>query len=191
MIKIKGPWKEGYAFDIHTTGSTCAGYNDSGYPTFDTTRSPMGQCLYELKYKQQSAALDSIVDIVLGDASFNEFIEMMDIIIPVPPSNQYRSIQPVLVCSRRIAEKYDKKLRTDIICSKNKEELKNVPTEQKYDKIRRSIVFKDDLEKTKRLLIFDDVFDSGSTIKAIADVFIENGYRNIYVFTLTKTRKPD
>ena len=49
--------------------------------------------------------------------------------------------------------------------STNKEELKNAVTEEKYDKIKASIVIKDSFEKAKRLLIFDDVFDA--TVTAI------------------------
>lgn len=191
MIRVKGPWKKGYAFDIHTIESIYTGDNEFGHPTFDTKRSPMGQCIYELKYGQHLPVLDKIVEMILNDQSFNKFIEMIDVILPVPPSNKYRKIQPVLVCSQKTAEKYKKELRSDIIRSTNKEELKNAVTEEKYDKIKASIVIKDSFEKAKRLLIFDDVFDSGSTLSAITNALIEKGYVNIYVFTLTKTRKAD
>ena len=59
------------------------------------------------------------------------------------------------------------------------------------DTIKSSITINDEIRKTKRLLIFDDVFDSGSTLSAITNTFIEKGYSHIYVFTLTKTRKAD
>ena len=191
MIKVDGPWKKGYAFDIHTIESIYTGDNEYGHPTFDTKRSPMGQCIYELKYGQHLPILDKIVKMILKDPSFSKFIDIVDIILPVPPSNKYRLIQPVLVCSQKIAEKYQKELRCDIINSTNREELKNAVTEEKYDKIKASIIIKDKIEKTKRLLIFDDVFDSGSTLSAITNALIEKGYGHVYVFTLTKTRKAD
>lgn len=191
MIKINGPWKQGYAFDIHTIESIYTGDNEYGHPTFDTKRSPMGQCVYELKYGQHLPILDKIVEMIIRDRSFNKFIDNIDIIIPVPPSNKYRKIQPVLVCSQKIAEKFNKIIRCDIINSTNREELKNAATEEKYDIIKSSITFNDEIRKTKKLLIFDDVFDSGSTLSAITNTFIEKGYSHIYVFTLTKTRKAD
>lgn len=191
MIKINGPWKQGYAFDIHTIESTYTGDNEFGRPTFDTKRSPMGQCVYELKYGQHLPILDKIVEMIITDRSFNNFIHDIDIIIPVPPSNKFRRIQPVLVCSQKVAEKFNKDIRCDIINSTNREELKNAVTAKKYDTIKSSITVNDEIKKTKRLLIFDDVFDSGSTLSAITNTFIEKGYCHIYVFTLTKTRKAD
>ncbi|OQX06216.1 MAG: hypothetical protein BWK80_51115, partial [Desulfobacteraceae bacterium IS3] len=86
MIQLKGPWKDGYAFDIHTIYSVFI-QNNQNNPTFDTRRSPMGQCIYELKYGQHLPVLDKIVDLIVKDASFNEFIQVIDIILPVPPSN--------------------------------------------------------------------------------------------------------
>jgi predicted amidophosphoribosyltransferase len=44
------------------------------------------------------------------------------------------------------------------------------------------------LDKAERILIFDDVFDSGSTLTAITDTLMEAGYKDVSVFTLTKTR---
>jgi len=130
-------------------------------------------------------------DLVINDAFFNKFIQIIDIILPVPPSNKYRRIQPVLVCSQKISEKYKKELRSDILSSANKEELKNVVMEKKYAKIKEAIKVDEKLDKTKNILIFDDIFDSGSTLKAITNALKETGYSNIYVFTLTKTRKAD
>lgn len=191
MKIINGPWKEGYAFDIHTIASIYTGDNEFGHPTFSTQRSPMGQCLYELKYGQHLPVLDRIVEMVVNNEAFKSFIKKIDIILPVPPSNKFRAIQPVLVCSKEIAKKYQIELRDDVISSNNKEELKNAATDEKYDIIEASIVIKDKIEKTKNLLIFDDVFDSGSTLSAITNALIKRGYNNVYVFTLTKTRKAD
>jgi len=191
MIQLKGPWKDGYAFDIHTIYSVFIQNNQYGHPTFDTRRSPMGQCIYELKYGQHLPVLDKIVDLIVKDASFNAFIQLIDIILPVPPSNKYRMIQPVLVCSKKISEKYKKEVRSDILNSANKGELKNVVREEKYAKIKEAIKVDEKLDKTKNILIFDDVFDSGSTLNAITTALKEKGYNNIYVFTLTKTRKAD
>ena len=191
MIKVKGPWKKGYAFDIHTISSIYTGDNQFGHPTFDTTRSPMGQCLYELKYGQHLPVIDKIVDLLVNDANFSRFIENVDIILPVPPSNKYRRIQPVLLVSEILAEQFKKEIHSDILSSTNKEELKNIPAVEKYAKIKKAINIEAEFKKSKKILIFDDVFDSGSTLSAITDVLKEKGYNSIYVFTLTKTRMAD
>ena len=53
------------------------------------------------------------------------------------------------------------------------------------------VIFKQFLSVDKNYLIVDDVFDSGSTLRAYVDSLKENGYNNIFIFTLTKTRVPD
>jgi len=191
MIRLNGPWKEGYAFDIHTISSEFTGNNEYGHPTFDTKRSVMGQYLYKLKYGQHLPVISKIVALIQKDANFIRFISKIDIILPVPPSNKFRRIQPVLLVSQSLSQEFDKTLRSDVLSSTNKEELKNVETSEKYDKIRESVTLIGDINRSSKLLIFDDVFDSGSTINAITNVLMSNGYKNIYVFTLTKTRMAD
>lgn len=191
MIKLEGPWEKGYAFDVHTINSVFIGDNEFGHPTFDTTRSPMGQCIYELKYGQHLPVIDKIFDLLIKDRIFLRFINNIDIILPVPPSNKYRRIQPVLLVSNKLAEHFKKEIRSDILSSTNKEELKNVATDEKYDKIKKTIKIEPHLHKNKNILIFDDVFDSGSTLSAITDALNEKGYNNVYIFTLTKTRMAD
>lgn len=191
MIKIDGPWKEGYAFDVHTISSDYTGEDQYGHPTFDTTRSEMGQCIYELKYEQHLSVLEKIKKLLVDSNELKDYISKIDIIIPVPPSNKYRQIQPVKVCSEKLAEIYKKQLETTLLSSTNKDELKSTPTEEKYDKIKSGISISDKIDKEKKFLIFDDVFDSGSTLSAIANALKEKGCKNIYVFTLTKTRKAD
>lgn len=39
--KLNGPWTEGYALDLQTTGSTFLGYDAYGHPVFDTQRSDL------------------------------------------------------------------------------------------------------------------------------------------------------
>lgn len=191
MVKLDGPWKEGYAFDIHTIKSEYTGNNESGYATFNTIRSPMGQCIYELKYGQHLPVLEQIKKMLLESTDLKKFIEKIDIIIPVPPSNKFRKIQPVKVCATALAEIYKKSINSNILASTNKDELKNIPAIEKYEKIKKGITITNTIEKTKNLMIFDDVFDSGSTLAAISNSLNEKGYYNIYIFTLSKTRKAD
>ena len=191
MIHINGNWNDGYAFDYHILSSTFIGNNEYGHPEFDTIRTPIGQCLYKLKYQQSQESIDKIVNIIKEDKYFNDFIKQVNTIIPVPPSNNYRILQPVLLISREIAKIYGKTIKEDVLESTNKEQIKNVPTEEKYEKIRNTIKLSSDLNKTDKLLIIDDVFDSGSTLTAIVSIIKEHGYKNINIFTLTKTKKAD
>jgi hypothetical protein len=54
---IPGPWKAGFTLDTHTASSTFFGYDDRGYPKFDTVRTAVGEYLYRLKYQSDYAAI--------------------------------------------------------------------------------------------------------------------------------------
>jgi hypothetical protein len=55
-----GPWDAGYALHIHTLSSVFLGYNEYGQPSFDTTRSPIGELLYQLKYRNDQSAIEQL-----------------------------------------------------------------------------------------------------------------------------------
>jgi len=82
-------------------------------------------------------------------------------------------------------------LRQDIFISSHSEEMKNIDTDEKYGRIKNALRMVGNLDKSKSILLFDDVFDSGATLMAMTDIMIENGFINVFVFTLTKTRVPD
>jgi len=44
------------------------------------------------------------------------------------------------------------------------------------------------INKDTKILLFDDVLESASTVKAIMDALISEGYTNIYVLILTIKR---
>lgn len=55
--KLKGNWAEGLAFDLHTLNSERVGENEYGYAKFNTTRSEMGELVYQLKYDHDSSVV--------------------------------------------------------------------------------------------------------------------------------------
>jgi len=191
MINILGPWKTGYAFDIHTLKSKHIGDDQYGHPRFHSDRSPIGQCLYNLKFCQNFSEIANIINILSSNDDFKNFIKEIDVIVPTPPSNKSRRLQPVVLVAQEIARTFNKELRQDIFMSSNSEQLKNIDTDEKYDRIKSALRMEGQLDNSKAILLFDDVFDSGSTLMAMTNIMIENGYNNIFVFTLTKTRVPD
>jgi predicted amidophosphoribosyltransferase len=188
MINILGPWNKGYAFDVHTVRSDYIGENEYGHPLFNTTRSPMGQRLYELKFGQKFSAIEKIITLLSEEPGFNNFISGIDVILPVPPSNKYRRLQPVVLVAQEIARIYKKELRQDILIYSNYEEIKNIDMTEKYEKIQKSLSIDGQLDKSGNILVFDDVFDSGATLTVMTNALLEKGYANIFIFALTKTR---
>src|SRR4051794_32770336 len=90
-IIIEGNWRKGLAFDVHTLSSTYLGQNEAGYDQWDSTRSEMGELVYQLKYRQDRSTLPKIVkllDKIKG-------VEQFDYIVPIPPTDKSRPFQPV------------------------------------------------------------------------------------------------
>ena len=79
-----------------------------------------------------------------------------------------------------------------IICIKRKktEQLKDITDPIEREEIlKNSFGVKDLRYKDSKVLLFDDLYRSGATLREITKVLYENGrVQNVYVLTLTKTR---
>jgi predicted amidophosphoribosyltransferase len=99
--QIKGKWTYGYALDFHTLSSEFIGYNEYGYPQFDSKYSDMGELLNRLKYKSDKSVIRIIIETVA------EFLDSrnwpVDLIVPVPPSREARPFQPVISIAKDIS----------------------------------------------------------------------------------------
>ena len=188
MIVIKGIWKEGFAYDKHTTNSIYIGDNEYGYPKFKNTYSQMGEYVNQVKYSQNIKVLPQIIELLKQNKDFKNLINSIDVIIPVPPTNKARIIQPVLEVSKEISKLFAKEIKFDIVKSTNTEQVKNIDDDEKLFQVKKSLLIDDKIDKSKSILLFDDIFDSGSTLQAITEVLIEKGFKNIKIFTLTKTK---
>lgn len=191
MIKLNGNWMSGYAFDIHTLYSIYEGCNEYGHPNYETKRTLMGEAVYKLKYKQDKQQMFEIIKLLQNDSNFLSFIQDVDSILPIPPTTK-RDFQPVVEIAKQIAIKFKKSFLENVLSSTNTRQMKNVPTEEKYKTMLDNVVVDfSKLNKSFHYLIFDDLYDSGTTLKVYVDKFVQNGYDKVSVFALTKTRNPD
>lgn len=192
MIDLKGPWVQGFAFDVHTLDSVPDGTYSNGRTRFNTTRSQMGELVYQIKYNHNLALVDDVLRILQNSEDFQNYIKNIDAFLIVPPSNRFRPFQPVFEITKKMAEVFNKPFLFNVLETTNVEQIKNIDANDKYSKIKNTmVIFKQFLSVDKNYLIVDDVFDSGSTLRAYVDSLKENGYNNIFIFTLTKTRVPD
>ncbi len=188
-IRLLGAWQQGYALDLHTTTSTFLGTDSFGHDVFDTKRSEIGELLYRLKCGRDRTTLEPIADTV------TEFLRGwnigIDALVPVPPSNIARQVQPVAEISRKVCERAGIAL-CDRCVSKVRRtaQLKDV-----FDFERRAAVLADAfavdraLTEGKRLLLFDDLYRSGATVTAITNLLASEGHAaTLFLLTLTRTR---
>jgi predicted amidophosphoribosyltransferase len=115
----------------------------------------------------------------------------IDVIIPTPPSNIDREVQPVYAIANRVSELLNISVDFNYVKKiKSTSELKTVE-----DKIQRQEILDGSFKinnmkyQGKKVLLFDDLFRSGSTLNEITKELYRNGkVQNVYVVTLTKTR---
>ena len=186
MSKIlDGNWKAGWALDLHTKSSTLL---KDGH--FDTTYTQIGEALNRLKYRNDYSQIDYLADAVISFLKTRKVTPYLDVIIPVPPSKQ-REIQPVTAIAKKVAKALNIPIDTTfVIKTKDTSELKSIedPSERK-EILSNAFSVKDLKYKNAKVLLFDDLFRSGSTLQEITKVLYNNAkVGNVYVVTLTKTR---
>jgi competence protein ComFC len=181
----RGPWNDGYALDVHTRGSTFLGYNQYGYPSFDTTRSPVGELLYQLKYRNDQKTVPHLVDAV--DTFWETWRPAIDAIVPVPPSVA-RKDQPVMLIAAALSDRLKIPLCTSCLAKvKQTPQLKDiVEYDKRTEALKDAFVVASGQTKDKTLLLFDDLFGSGATVRAIVGSLKNEGQaKAVYLLTLT------
>ena len=184
-IVIKGNWKIGWALDIHTIKSISLGDGQ-----FDTTYTEIGKALNELKYYQNYEQIDNLANEVIEFLKTRKVTPYLDIIIPIPASKE-RSIQPVTAIAEKVSQALNIPIDTNyIIKNHNTSELKSIDDPEEREKLLlNAFNLQDNRYQNKKILLFDDLFRSGSTLKEITKIlYISGKVENVYVVTLTKTR---
>jgi len=186
--QLRGDWTQGFALDVHTTGSTLTGHNEYGHPEFDTTRSPLGELLYRLKYKRDASVVEEIVDTV------SEFLKTwkigIDLIVPMPPSN-IRMSQPVLAITNALGKKLGVSVCDNCVSKPQRTpQLKDIRDYAERTKVlENAFAINRDQTAGKSLLLFDDLYRSGATMNAVARELTTSGNaKEVFVLALTHTR---
>lgn len=188
-IRLRGPWKEGYALDYHTLSSAYLGVDQCGHARYDTTRSDIGQLVYELKYLSDIKKADEILELIAPFLIKWDISNKIDCIIPIPPSKKERNFQPVIEISKRISVFLKKPLLTNVIENNSSIQSKDLAGDEK-DKITDSMAKKYTFEIPVSIMLIDDLYQTGSTLNQITRILKSDpNVQNIYVLIMTKTRR--
>jgi competence protein ComFC len=185
--KLEGIWDGGLAVDLHTISSIPCGQNEFGHTIFDTTRTRLGELVHLCKYKgdmKLSPKIAELVDERVGN------IRDFDFLIPAPPSNSARASQPVMLIATELSRITGVPILQDIFLVKPHEQLKSVnANDLRLQILRQSITLvKSPDIAGKKILLFDDVYRSGSTLTVLCELLRPLAPAKICVLTATKTR---
>ena len=188
-IPITGPWDEGFALDLHTVSSQYLGDDAYGNPQFDTERSPVGELLFQLKYRSDklvaAALCETAADFVKGRRW------TPDLVIPVPPSRPGRRFQPVPFLADGVAKLLGCPFCEDCVAKiKATTELKSVyDYRERLEKLKDAYSVKTDKTTGRAILLIDDLYRSGATLEAVAGALRADGkVGKIFALTFTRTR---
>jgi competence protein ComFC len=181
---LRGPWDAGFALDKHTRSSVYLGVDQWGHDRYETTRSPIGELLYQLKYRSDQSGVEPLAE---AAAKFLAQLWAVDAIVPVPPSNARQS-QPVVAVADVIAAKLGVPICVGCLTKvKQTPQLKDITEYDKRKEVLSGAFAADpNLTAGKRLLLFDDLYGSGATVGHIAEVLKKDGQaKAVYLLTLT------
>lgn len=185
-IDLNGNWKAGWAIELHTISSIPLGGG-----MFDTTYTETGEALNELKCHDDFSQITILAQKAVEFLKTRLVTPYLNVILPVPPSNFARTRQPVFEIAQEIGETLNIFVDFEYLYKKkNTEQLKDISDPSEREKILKDAFGVKDLRyRGKKVLLFDDLYRSGTTLKAITKVLYELGrVQNVYVLTLTKTR---
>jgi len=176
---LKGNWQIGFALDFH-----------SSYKGADWNRSGIGDLVYRLKYEADASVLPILVEHAHKIFATHPQMSQFDIIVPVPSSTQ-RQFSPVHEFCKALSNALHKPMQTCVIKTRQTQPQKEIHTlPQKRDNVAGAFAVKDDITG-KRVLLIDDLFDSGATLDEITQVLRKHGTANINILTLTRTIHSD
>ena len=187
---IEGNWKEGYTLDYFMLESNYKGEDIFGYPIFDVKYSEIGKAMNELKYHKEYNKAIEIANIVTKFIKEEwKIADKIDGIIATPPTYS-REIQPLFQVVKHLGENLQKPISLDFFRKLSSEELKKLPQEKKMELFKNSIIKERKLTKRENILLVDDIFSTGATLRNLCELLKEDIYvDDIYVLTICKNIK--
>ncbi|MBN2346189.1 MAG: ComF family protein [Candidatus Aminicenantes bacterium] len=188
---ILGNWAHGWALDRHTLCSRAAPGGDPSCPRFASERSEVGEALFRLKYQDERSQVAPIAAVAAAFVRARSELADLDAILPVPPSDTRRSFQPVPALAAALGLELGLPAPDDFLLKTRATR----PLKDLGDKRRRreelvgAFAVADRRFAGRHLLLFDDLFRSGETLKAVtACLLFEGGAGVVSVLALTATR---
>jgi ATP-dependent DNA helicase RecQ len=176
---LSGPWHVGWALGFH-----------SSFSGADWNRSPIGELTYRLKYQNDFSVLPRVVEHIVELCVQHPELVKVDGLIPVPPSTK-REVNPLLTVVEAVGRKFKLPVRNIIIKTRQTASQKEMHTQaQKRANVAGAYAVQTSVHG-QRLLVIDDLYDSGATLEEVARVLHRAGAARVCVLTLTRTIHTD
>ncbi|OGO33336.1 MAG: hypothetical protein A2Z16_10480 [Chloroflexi bacterium RBG_16_54_18] len=174
-----GVWQSGWSLGFH-----------SQFSGDQWSRSRVGDLVYRLKYQSDRSVLSELVEIAHELFSQHPELIEVDAILPVP-STSNRAFDPVLAFCDALSERIERPAIAVLRKTRATLPQKEMKTmAQKRNNVAGAFSLNETL-KGKRILLVDDLFDSGETLNEITRLLMRSGIKSVCVLTLTSTIHSD
>jgi ATP-dependent DNA helicase RecQ len=176
---LVGSWDAGWALDFH-----------SRFTGADWSRSQVGELAFRLKYRQDKTVLPALVEHLLALCAAYPVLTNIDALVPVPPSKP-RASDPVRTLADALGTRLDQPVWPVLAKTRPSAPQKEMRTlVQKQANVAGAFALQGQV-RGKRLLVLDDLYDSGTTLEEATRVLRQGGAVRVYVLTLTRTIHAD
>ncbi|WP_373796947.1 ComF family protein [Neisseria dentiae] len=172
QVEIKelyGIWDKGYALNKHTKSSECIGYNEYGYPIFNTIRTDVGEALYQLKYKQDKSQIKPLADCLAQN--IYPLFERVGFIVPMPASTE-RIWQPVTEIVNELSKIVNIPCFNSMLLKQKGRSLKDLnDKEEKIQALNGTFSLIKNIKNDGKwnVLLIDDVFHTGASMEVASN----------------------
>ena len=170
--------------DRHVISSQPIGYVGE-HMQFETTRSPLGELVYQLKYR--NGQVDDIVETAV-DFARQHWEGSIDCVVS-PPASLHRLRQPVVLIAEGVARSLGvPTLPNAVVKATATQQMKNVPIHERAPLLTDAIQAGTDSVQGRRVLLVDDLWETGSTLRRVAEVLGKMGASEIRALAMTRTK---
>jgi adenine/guanine phosphoribosyltransferase-like PRPP-binding protein len=176
---LPGPWHSGWALDFH-----------SRFDGDEWSRGLVGGLAYRLKYEGDASAVQPLVDHIIDLIAQHPELADIEGIVPMAPST-VRPFDPVRAVADELGSRLNKKVGSVLVRVRPTAPQKEMHSmAQKRANVDGAFVVRARISGRKVLLL-DDLFDSGMTLEAAFHALMDAGAARVCVLTLTRTIHSD
>jgi len=177
-IPLPGPWPAGLALSMHSLDG------DEGLTV-------VGDLLGHFKYAGERRLARPLAEALAAVLRDQPGFDANGLILHVPATTQRLRVPPTCDLARALAEAMRVRcLPNFLACTRQLAHQKEiVRLEEKTANVQGAFrVRRAEFIRGKKLLLIDDVFDSGATLEECWRMLMQAGAREVVVATITKTR---
>ena len=148
--------------------------------------------ILDYKFNDKAYLYEFFLKIILKNKKICRKIKKYDIIIPVPIHKKrklQRGYNQSELIAKEIAKRFEK-LKYENKCLIKEKNTKPQSTLSKYQRIQnvKQVYKLQNVQKiyNKKVILFDDIFTTGSTANECAKILKQNGAKEVLIFTIAK-----